>query len=280
MKTNGLHFSLPLELSNEPGPPHPLPVVAEEHTDVDHARYRAADEALSAEPTVGKAPHALASIIQRQLPIGTRVTFFRRDGQRMSGVLSEIGRDHITIEDDRRHVTVLLDVIEGWEVATDGNGSHATPKRIDESIVPEASDSKAVSTLPSVESQQTPEPRYNVVGGHAGLQPSHLGPHRWEQLYRDAALAHTEERIQDARGLFQRAIDAGGKPQVYEAFFKMEWGSGARSRARSVIRQAIEKFPDTVDTVRLFVLYGHSERKSGQYKTAEQVFRAGDRTTS
>ena len=94
----------------------------------------------------------------------------------------------------------------------------------------------------------------------------------WEQLYRDAALASTEGRIADARGLFQQSIDAGGGPQVYEAYFKMEQRSRMFTQARSVIRRAVETFPDAV---RLFVLYGQSERKGGQYDAAVHVFRQG-----
>ena len=119
--------------------------------------------------------------------------------------------------------------------------------------------------------------RYNAARGRQ-LQPS-VGPdmersrtRRWEQLYREAALANTEGRIHDARALFRTAVKAGGGPQVYEAFFKMEWGTGARTQARSVIRQAIERFPDTVS---LFNLYGQSERQIRQYDNAKSVFRQG-----
>ena len=141
-----------------------------------------------------------------------------------------------------------------------------------------ASNRTTIPRPPSVQSRLSSQPnRSHLSRGHRRPvntvpQPTRSGLPRWEQLYRDAALARTEERIQDARGLFQRAIDAGGGPQVYEAFFKMVWGSGARERARSVIRKAIEKFPDVVS---LFALYGHSERRIRHYETAAQVFRQG-----
>ena len=189
-------------------------------------------------PRTGESPHVLVSTIQRQLPIGSRVTVFRKDGQQICGLLSEIGRDHITIEDDRRQVTVLIDVIAGWEVTND-NGSRTE------------------------RSQPSPTDLASVP---------HDSPRRWEQHYRDAALANTEGRIDDARELFQRAIRDGGGYQVYETYFKMERSYGGPSRARSIIRQAVEVFPDTVEG---FVLYGHFERGIGKYESATKVFRKG-----
>ena len=107
---------------------------------------------------------------------------------------------------------------------------------------------------------------------NTGPQPTRFGLPPWEQLYRDAALAHTEGRDRDARELFQRAIKTGGGAQVYEALFKMEVQAGNHSRARTVIHAAIERFPKTV---RLFVLYGHRERALRQYEAAAQIFRQG-----
>ena len=103
-------------------------------------------------------------------------------------------------------------------------------------------------------------------------QATRFGLSRWEQLYREAALAYTEGRVRDARELFRRSIDASGGPQVYEALFKMEVQAGSRSQARFVIHEAIERFPESVS---LFVLYGHRERALQQYDTAAQVFRQG-----
>jgi tetratricopeptide (TPR) repeat protein len=62
----------------------------------------------------------LAPIIQRQVPIGSHVTFSRKDGREIAGVLIEIGRDHITVEHDGRLVTLLLEMVSGWEIQEDG----------------------------------------------------------------------------------------------------------------------------------------------------------------
>ena len=142
--------------------------------------------------------------------------------------------------------------------------------------VTSANSKKGLSRM-SVEPRTRPESGFAMQrtrqrGMSLVSSPSHLSSGGWEQIYRDAALAHTEGRVRDARELFKQAIDAGGGPQVYEAFFKMEVSTGARSEARSVIREAIRRFPDTVS---LFVLYGHRERSMQQYETAAEVFRQG-----
>ena len=58
------------------------------------------------------------SIIQRQVPIGSHGTFSRKDGREIAGVLVEIGRDHITIEQVHNHrlVTLSLEMVTGWEI--------------------------------------------------------------------------------------------------------------------------------------------------------------------
>lgn len=59
----------------------------------------------------------LAVLIQRQLPIGSRVKFLLTNGQEVSGMLMEIGLQHVTIEKGvGRPATVLVNMIGGWEV--------------------------------------------------------------------------------------------------------------------------------------------------------------------
>lgn len=147
---------------------------------------------------------------------------------------------------------------------------------LDLAISDRAASSRTV-TLPAAQSRLSPKPdsRHSLGGRtrteNTAAQPTRFGLPPWEQLYREAALAHTEGRDKDARELFRQAIDAGGGPEVYEALFKME-RTRDRRRARSVIREAIQKFPETVS---LFVLYGHRERALRQYDTAAKVFRQG-----
>lgn len=135
--------------------------------------------------------------------------------------------------------------------------------RLDTAIAIQRRSTNALPSRPSIEawSQRSINPT---------SQPRDYSTRRWEQHYRDAALANTEGRIADARELFRRAIEDGGGYQVYEAYFKMERESP--SRARSIIRRAVEAFPGTVEG---FILYGHFERRIGKYESAAEVFRKG-----
>ena len=145
--------------------------------------------------------------------------------------------------------------------------------RLDTAVASQRRSTNPVPARLSIEPELTSDNRYKPTrGSQRSITPILLrdSPRRWEQHYRDAALANTEGRIDDARELFQRAIRDGGGYQVYEAYFKME--RGRPSLARSIIRRAVEAFPDTVEG---FVLYGHFERRIGKYESATEVFRKG-----
>src|SRR5947208_977820 len=49
--------------------------------------------------------------VQQQVPIGANVVFFLKTGQAFSGVLTELTRDHVTIESLGKKVTILLEMI-------------------------------------------------------------------------------------------------------------------------------------------------------------------------
>jgi len=61
----------------------------------------------------------LSQVIQRQIPIGSLVIFNLKDGREMRGILTEIGRDHVTIESDGEMVTILVEMIGTWRVLKD-----------------------------------------------------------------------------------------------------------------------------------------------------------------
>ena len=58
----------------------------------------------------------LSQIIQRQIPIGNTVVFALKDGREISGVLVEIGRDHVTLDNSGELTTILLEMIGTWRV--------------------------------------------------------------------------------------------------------------------------------------------------------------------
>lgn len=64
----------------------------------------------------------LSQLIQRQIPIGSKVSFSLKDGREVQGVLIELGRDHVTLEGDGQSITILIEMIGTWRVA-EGLGS-------------------------------------------------------------------------------------------------------------------------------------------------------------
>jgi len=61
-------------------------------------------------------------IIQKQVPIGSRVSFGLKNGGVVSGTLVELGREHVTVETDSGFSSVLIDMIGGWQVLSDMPG--------------------------------------------------------------------------------------------------------------------------------------------------------------
>lgn len=56
----------------------------------------------------------LARLIQQKVPIGSQVKFSLKTGRESSGVLVEIGRDHITVENRDAPATILTEMIGAW----------------------------------------------------------------------------------------------------------------------------------------------------------------------
>ena len=61
----------------------------------------------------------LSQLIQRQIPIGSAVIFSLKDGREVSGILAEIGRQHVTIDSAGETVTILVEMIGTWRVLRD-----------------------------------------------------------------------------------------------------------------------------------------------------------------
>ncbi|MBC8233248.1 tetratricopeptide repeat protein [bacterium] len=61
----------------------------------------------------------LSQLVQRQVLIGNKVTFFLKNGHKVTGVLVEISCDHITLENEKGITTVLVEMIGAWEVPED-----------------------------------------------------------------------------------------------------------------------------------------------------------------
>ena len=64
----------------------------------------------------------LSKLIQRQVPIGSKVIFWLKNGREISGELIELGKDHITLENENGIATILVEMIGAWEVVTSETG--------------------------------------------------------------------------------------------------------------------------------------------------------------
>ncbi|EDN70548.1 Cold-shock protein, DNA-binding [Beggiatoa sp. PS] len=55
-------------------------------------------------------------LIQRQVSIDDPVTFMLNNGKEVSGILAEIGRSHVVIENEKKSITLMPNMIGSWEV--------------------------------------------------------------------------------------------------------------------------------------------------------------------
>ncbi len=58
----------------------------------------------------------LTRLIQQKIPLGSPVRFLLKTGQEISGILEEIGRDHVTVKTENGLTTILAEVIGLWEI--------------------------------------------------------------------------------------------------------------------------------------------------------------------
>lgn len=59
----------------------------------------------------------LSQLIQRQVQIGSKVAFSLGSGHKVSGILVELGRDHVTLEHDGGTAVIPIEKIEFWEIS-------------------------------------------------------------------------------------------------------------------------------------------------------------------
>ncbi len=61
----------------------------------------------------------LARLIQQKVPLGSPIKFSLKTGREISGILTEIGQEHITVEASNGPVTILTEMIGLWESSGD-----------------------------------------------------------------------------------------------------------------------------------------------------------------
>ena len=61
----------------------------------------------------------IARLIQQKVPLGSHVKFSLKTGREISGVLTEIGQEHVTVETSNGPVSILTEMIGLWENSED-----------------------------------------------------------------------------------------------------------------------------------------------------------------
>ncbi len=61
----------------------------------------------------------LSRIIQKQVSLGSNVSFALKDGREISGRLIELGQEHVTLKGENGHHTILTEMIGSWHVSED-----------------------------------------------------------------------------------------------------------------------------------------------------------------
>lgn len=91
----------------------------------------------------------ISQIIQRQASLGDTITLELKTGKEFTGVITEIGTDHITINRDEEIITIFLDSINGYRVKQIQplvKSTDSSPSKIDNSVASPVSSSKPIET--------------------------------------------------------------------------------------------------------------------------------------
>lgn len=58
----------------------------------------------------------LSRIIQQQIPLGSEAIFYLKNGSEISGIVTEIGIEHVTLKKEEEFITILIDMVGLWRV--------------------------------------------------------------------------------------------------------------------------------------------------------------------
>ncbi len=170
----------------------------------------------------------LASTIQRQVPIGSRVTFWCKDGQESTGVLTELGRDHITLEQDSGITTIILESVGRWEIQ-EAKPPAKTPQRTEISHSQNATTTASDITAPST--QTNPEVLRKLLEIEADVAKdlhNHIVPFK---PINNPYAAYAEGGIVDAPEMFY------GRQELIESIARVMQESHVQSKSVVIFGQ-------------------------------------------
>lgn len=91
----------------------------------------------------------IPQLIQRQIPIGSKVTFELKSGKEVSGVLIELGREHVTLECTSGSVTILIEMIGSWQLIAESSNQSEVVLQTGDDDLNDKTSTKPITPLPS-----------------------------------------------------------------------------------------------------------------------------------
>ena len=224
----------------------------------------------------------LVQLIQRQVQIGNSIRFSLKNGSEVSGVLVEIGRDHITIENNDGTTTILLEMIGAWEVLREktselesdivsadqlSEDGHAAGKK-GQPDTPLTQQAEAVQ----LDSEEIPKPVFKKLVEIGARFQAHLQSARIELKIPDFSFLGEElgsRQTSDAGTIWHRITDK------YKYALKINELSAKFGRIQPITRELeslVERFPGSSALKRhlayFYFLLGKEQKSIEGYKDA------------
>lgn len=67
---------------------------------------------------------SIAQLIQKKIPLDSQVVFILKTGQEISGILIEMSREHVVVEQNDGSITILIDTIGSWKAVFSDVSQH------------------------------------------------------------------------------------------------------------------------------------------------------------
>lgn len=227
----------------------------------------------------------IVQVIQRQVQIGDKVTFSLKNGSEASGVLIEIGRDHLTLENKDGITTILVGMIGSWKVLKKKTSELESVIVSDDQLSEDRRDSGTSvepDTPPTQQEEATPIDSEEVqksvfkklVEIEARFQ-AHLLTARFELEVPDFTFPAEELRSQertDAATIWNRITDK------YKYALKINELSGKFGRIQPITQELLslsKRFPGSSTLKRhlayFYFLFGEDQDSIAAYKNAAAV---------
>jgi tetratricopeptide (TPR) repeat protein len=189
----------------------------------------------------------LSQLIQRQVPIGSKVAFSLGSGHKISGILVELGRDHVTLEHDGGTTVIPIEKIEFWEISEKQSAQGEGPAQalVNESLSDSPSDGSPIPPPPSAPSSSSP------------LEPE------------------VTKKLLEVEARFQAQLDAATLEEVKAPDFTFpanELKGDQGAKAQTVWNRIRDKYSYAAKNNELSAKFGRIQPIVGELKTLAEKF--------